>query len=188
MARQAMLHVFGRPTLDGTKQRESLRDIRVFSQCSDSELRAVDAVTCEVPVSSGLVLAREGCPCSQVIFVVEGIAESKREGDLIGMLSNGAHIGACEAMRRLAHTTTVTAATAMTVLALSVRDFRSLRYSIPHLEAACTGHDEPQRPRETATATASRATHDVLLGSFHGAARPRPHPVPREGLCLPSVE
>ena len=131
-----------RPRLDGTESVAELARIPMFAPCTSAELVLVDRLSCTIRVPAGAVVAVEGRPAVQVLYVIAGWARRTREGELLGVVHAGACIGADEVDRRAVHSVTIETETEMVVRAFSLREFASLRRAVPRL-AFCTSAGEP---------------------------------------------
>jgi len=111
---------------DGREQVEALARFPLFAGCTRAELRRIDALTYELDVPAGRVLAREGEPASQVLFVTAGWGRATRGAANVGCYEPGSCIGGVECAAGSTNSDTVIAETTVTVLAATAREFRSL--------------------------------------------------------------
>jgi len=118
---------------DGRAQRQALADLATFSNCTDEELARVDALTTELRLSGGRVLARQGQLAREVIFVVSGRVALARDGRAAEMLDGNACIGAPECFTCEPHQASAVALTDVTVRVAGAREARSLVHDVPRL-------------------------------------------------------
>ena len=90
------------------------------------ELDRIAGLATPMSVAPGKVLAREGEIGSEFFVVVEGTAEARINDELVGTLSSRSFFGELALLDRGSRTATVTASTAMTLLALSRVEFHEL--------------------------------------------------------------
>ena len=153
---------WGRPKrsrLDGTDHAAALARVPVFEGCTKRELARIDALTFEVALPKGYVLARQDAPVLEVYFVVSGAAIVTRDGAMVGALEPGACVGAAEMFANRPYAVSVTATTPLLVRVASPREMRSLVDGIPRLAhlrlrhvlpPAEAGAVEERRPAEAA--------------------------------------
>lgn len=107
---------------------ERLRSIPLFSSCSDKDLSQVDALVDDFSVAKGTVLAEQGTPARQAFIILDGRAEVRIDGTKIAELCTGDSFGEMALLSKPAElrSATVTALTAMELLALEPRSFNAL--------------------------------------------------------------
>ena len=110
-----------------------LRDIWMFSACSNSQLRTIRRAIEEVVVPKGRVLCEEGSIGREFFFIVEGRAAVTVEGRRTATLGPGAYFGELALLDRKPRSASVTSDTEMTLLVLEQRRFNGLLDEMPTL-------------------------------------------------------
>ena len=110
-----------------------LRDIWLFSACSNSQLRTIRRAIEEVVVPKGRVLCEEGSIGREFFFIVEGKASVSRDGRRAATLGPGAYFGELALLDRKPRSATVISDTEMTLLVLEQRRFNGLLDEMPAL-------------------------------------------------------
>src|ERR1700690_3929240 len=105
--------------LNGTVRVELLREIWLFSQCSDSELDALANLAIGINYSAGTVLALEGHQERGFFVIVSGAAEARRGGTLLATLEPGDFFGEMAILERDRQVATVTTVAPTSVLAFT---------------------------------------------------------------------
>ena len=103
-----------------------LRNVWLFSDCSDHELDEVSALCTSVQVCAGQTLVRAGCGERSCLVVVSGLAAVERAGRRIGHAAEGAIVGLAGLIDGRGSSVTVVAETDMHVLVLHYEDFAAL--------------------------------------------------------------
>jgi voltage-gated potassium channel len=106
---------------------DSLQGVTLFSECNAAELRLVASLLTPITVRSGRVLARQGELGRECFVIVSGHAVVEHDGAIVGHAVAGSIVGELALMGERRRTATVTAATEMSVLAMSQTEFASLR-------------------------------------------------------------
>jgi hypothetical protein len=114
------------PRSDGRAQRTALGRFPLFATCTRAQVARIDALTFELDVPAGRVLAREGARAAEVLFVTAGRIRVTRGRETVGTYDPGSCIGAVEVGTGGTFPATVTTETATTVLVASPQEFRSL--------------------------------------------------------------
>jgi hypothetical protein len=114
------------PRPDGRAQRAALGRFPLFATCTRAEVARIDALTLELDVPAGRVLAREGARATEVLFVTAGRIHVTRGPETVGSYDPGSCIGAVELGTGGRFPVTVTTETPATVLVASPQEFRSL--------------------------------------------------------------
>ena len=112
-----------------------LRDITLFNDCSDDELRGIDALVTELVVMPGRELARQGAHAREFLVIGSGEALVTRDGEEIGRLGAGSFVGEMALLDGGRRSATVTAATLMTIYVLHTTDFWALLQLAPRVAA-----------------------------------------------------
>lgn len=100
----------------------ALRAVRELAPCSDSEIRRLLAYTDEVRLSARDAVAQEGRYCSELVVVIEGTLNARRQ-----LIGPGEAIGWRAMWERSTNPVTVTAATDARVLVMSHDQFRAVK-------------------------------------------------------------
>lgn len=103
-----------------------LREVSLFSACSDTELAHIASLADEAELPEGRVLCQEGRPGAECFVVVAGKARATLGGEEIAVLGPGAIVGEMALLDRRPRSATVTAITPMDVLVLDPRSFSGL--------------------------------------------------------------
>jgi len=111
----------------------ALRSMPLFRDCTDDELRQIDAVADEVTVPSGRSLVRQGELGREFVIIIEGSATVDRDGTVVATLGEGAHFGELALLVDHPRNATVTAATDLKLQVIDRRGFQNLLDSSPHL-------------------------------------------------------
>jgi CRP-like cAMP-binding protein len=109
----------------------ALRDMAIFSGCSDAELGRIGALSTECFAQAGDVLAEQDSRGLEFFVIVEGSAAVTRNGVRLATLGRGSFFGELALLDGAARTATVVAETDMRLLVLSRREFSSLHHAAP---------------------------------------------------------
>lgn len=112
---------------------EHLRDVGLFSGCSDRELQRVDRLTCTEDVAAGTVLCKQGVFGRESFVIVSGHADVSIDCAPIATLGPGSFFGELSVLDGYRRAATVTAATPMTVLVLSGQELEALLADVPRV-------------------------------------------------------
>lgn len=112
---------------------DQLRQVSIFAELSDRELKKVLRLVTPVDVRQGKVLTREGEPGREFMIIVAGEAEVRRDDQTIATLGPGDFFGELAVLAGVPRTATVVAITDMTVEALNRREFSTLLDDNPRL-------------------------------------------------------
>jgi CRP-like cAMP-binding protein len=112
---------------------ELIRETPLFENLSRRELARVARIVEEQELEAGTELITEGAPGDTFFVVVEGELDVRRRGRRVARLGPGSFVGEIALLSRAPRVATVTAATALRVLALDGDDFVGLLDSIPEL-------------------------------------------------------
>jgi len=105
---------------------EQLRGVSLFAGCTDKELARIDRLGTATNVGAGTVLCREGAVGRQTFVILEGEAAVTIDGVDVAHLGPGSFFGEMSVIDGTQRVATVTAATDMTVLALTPQELREL--------------------------------------------------------------
>jgi CRP-like cAMP-binding protein len=112
-----------------------LRRVPLFERCSGRELTHIAAVADELSLPEGRTLTKEGKPGREFLVLVEGLAEVRRKGRRVNVLSAGDFFGEIALVTDRPRTATVTTTTPVRVLVVTARDFRRLLADTPSMQA-----------------------------------------------------
>ena len=107
---------------------EQLREIPLFSGCSDRELATVDSLVDDFEAAAGAVLAEQGTPARQAFVIVSGTAIVEIDGVVIATLGPGDSFGEMALLSRPVglRSATVTATSDVQLLVCDPRSFSTL--------------------------------------------------------------
>jgi CRP/FNR family transcriptional regulator, cyclic AMP receptor protein len=108
-----------------------LKDIWLFSNCTQSELRKIRGSLDQAEVDEGQLLVEEGEMGSYLFVIVSGRAQVRRKGRTVSELGPGDHFGELSLLDRKPHSASVVCTTDMEMLILSRRHFDRLLTSVP---------------------------------------------------------
>ena len=110
---------------------ELLKRVPLFADCSKSELRALAKSTDEIDLREGTVMTREGRPGREFFVLIEGKARVTKDGQKVAELKGGDWFGEIALITNRPRTATVTATSAVDVLVLTDRRFRTVVETMP---------------------------------------------------------
>jgi CRP-like cAMP-binding protein len=111
-----------------------LRNVWLFSSCTDDELARVAGLAAPRTAESGDLLCTEGAPGDEFFVIVEGSAETSVGGDKVGDLGAGSFFGEMALIDGGDRTATIRATSPMSLFVLSRNDFNTmLSTSMPHI-------------------------------------------------------
>jgi len=105
---------------------EALRSVELFRNCSDRVLNDIAGLVSESHFAAGEMLCQEGRIGRQAFVILDGEAAVDISGTRVGTLGPGKVVGEMALIDHGPRSATVTALSPMTVLTLSVLEFRSL--------------------------------------------------------------
>jgi len=112
----------------------SLRKVSLFADCTDRELLQIDRLMTELTVGPGRTLMGRGTAALQFVIVREGYGRVSANGQDIGRLGPGSHIGE-HTFRGQPWNATITALTPMSFFVLNAGELAGLLSDIPALRA-----------------------------------------------------
>ena len=112
---------------------ELLKKVPLFTGCSKNELRQLAKTADEIDLRQGTVLTREGRPGREFFVLIDGTAEVTRKGKKIADLGPGAWLGEIALITDSPRTATVTSTSAVDVLVITDRRFRSVVETMPSI-------------------------------------------------------
>ena len=110
---------------------EELREVALFSGCSDRQLWRIAALTTEHRIEAGRALTVAGEFGDELFVIIQGTATVSRDGLVLGAVGAGSFVGEISLLDGSGRTATVTADTDMVLLALSRAEFHSAYFLIP---------------------------------------------------------
>jgi CRP-like cAMP-binding protein len=105
---------------------DNLKDIPVFSELSDEELRRIATFANEDSVHEGTTLIREGDYSNEMIAIESGTADVVRDGTTVASIGPGEVVGEIGVLEKGMRNATVVATSAMRVVRLSNWDVKRL--------------------------------------------------------------
>lgn len=110
---------------------ELLKRVPLFADCSKAELRTLAKSADEIDLREGTVMTREGRPGREFFVLIEGTARVSRNGRKLAELKGGDWFGEIALITNRPRTATVTATSAVDVLVITDRRFRSVVETMP---------------------------------------------------------
>jgi len=119
---------------------------RLFAGLTTRQLRQVAACSTELTVPAGRVLCRQGRCRLELVVILAGEALATTDGTPVGILGQGAHLGAHSVAAGAHSGATVTTLTTTDVLVISAGELTELASKIPAIRhRLATGGDAPVR-------------------------------------------
>ena len=116
----------------GKKQHlEHLRNVALFSACTERDLAKIAKAGDEVLVPAGYVMADQGQTGREAYVLLEGSATVRRNGKKVATAGPGTLVGELSLLDHGPRTATVTADTECNVLVLDQRHFAGLIAEVP---------------------------------------------------------
>ena len=112
---------------------ELLKRVPLFADCSKAELRELARNADEIDLAEGTVMTREGRPGREFFVLISGKARVTQKGKEIAELSGGDWFGEIALLTDTPRTATVTATSAVDVLVLTDRRFRTVVETMPSI-------------------------------------------------------
>ena len=112
---------------------QHLASVPLFRGLTNKELRDIAKATVELDIEQGKEFVTQGDVGREAFVIVEGQAEVRRGGQKIGGLGPGDCVGEMALLDHGPRTASVIAATPLTVLVLSPREFSGLLDEVPSL-------------------------------------------------------
>ena len=112
---------------------DHLRNVPLFSSCSNKELQTIARATDELTVPAGHVLTDQGQMGREAFIIVDGSATVKRNGKKVATLGPGSVVGELSLLDHGPRTATVTTDTDATVLVIEQRYFLGVLEDVPAL-------------------------------------------------------
>lgn len=133
---------------DRARAVETLRKVALFDGCTDDELARIDRLFTEVRVAPDRVVMSRGSSALQFVVVREGYARVTSEGEDIGRVGPGSHIGE-RALVGATWRARIVALTEMRVLVMNAGELASMLHEVPSLRERIE-HARSERPASTA--------------------------------------
>ena len=112
---------------------DHLRNVPLFSSCSNKELQTIARATDELTVPAGHVLTDQGQMGREAFIIVDGSATVKRNGKKVATLGPGSVVGELSLLDHGPRTATVTTDSDTTVLVIEQRYFLGVLEDVPAL-------------------------------------------------------
>lgn len=110
-----------------------LASVRLFSNCTNKQLREIARVATQVRVPAGKILAREGDVGRELFIILEGSASVTRDGRHLTTLTVGDVVGELAVLTHHPRNATITAETDLGILVLTHSGLDQLLDDIPGL-------------------------------------------------------
>jgi CRP/FNR family transcriptional regulator, cyclic AMP receptor protein len=121
---------------------ELLKKVPLFVGCSKTELRQLARIADEIDLREGTVLTREGRSGREFFVLIAGTARVAKKDKKIADLGPGDWFGEIALVTDSPRTATVTATSAVDVLVITDRSFRTVVETMPSIALkvlACLG-------------------------------------------------
>jgi CRP/FNR family cyclic AMP-dependent transcriptional regulator len=112
---------------------ELLKKVPLFADCSKTELRALAKTADELDLREGTVMTREGRPGREFFVLVDGGALVTKKGKKVAELKGGDWFGEIALLTDTPRTATVTATSAVDVLVITDRRFKTVVETMPSI-------------------------------------------------------
>ena len=112
---------------------ELLKKVPLFADCSKTELRALAKTADELDLREGTVMTREGRPGREFFVLVDGSALVTKKGKKVADLAGGDWFGEIALLTDTPRTATVTATSAVDVLVITDRRFKTVVETMPSI-------------------------------------------------------
>ncbi|MDQ3964434.1 MAG: cyclic nucleotide-binding domain-containing protein [Actinomycetota bacterium] len=110
-----------------------LRQVQLFSKCSNRELKRVASLVTPIDVEEGEALTREGQPGSELFVIASGRARVTLRESEIATLLPGDVFGEMALLEQGPRAATVTATTPMIIYVLEPRELWTLLEDVPQI-------------------------------------------------------
>jgi CRP/FNR family transcriptional regulator, cyclic AMP receptor protein len=115
------------------KALEHLRNVSLFSTCSNKDLEKIAKASDEVNLAAGTVIVDQGQTGREAFVMVSGSATVRRNGKKVATLGPGAVIGELSLLDHGPRTATVVCDVDSAVLVISQRNFIGVLDEVPAL-------------------------------------------------------
>ena len=113
------------------RKTEQLREVPLFSACTDKELAQIARACDEMTVDADVLVVEEGAKGQEFFLIVAGEASVSRGGRRVASLGSGQYFGELSLLDDAPRNATVTAKTPLTLLRLGHREFAAVLDSWP---------------------------------------------------------
>ncbi|HTT85854.1 MAG TPA: cyclic nucleotide-binding domain-containing protein [Acidimicrobiales bacterium] len=110
---------------------DHLRQVQMFSACTDRELAQIARACDEMAVEAEKVVVEEGSTGEDFFLVVAGEADVIRDGHAVASVGPGQYFGELSLLDEAPRSATVRARTPMTLIRLGRREFSAVLDSWP---------------------------------------------------------
>jgi CRP-like cAMP-binding protein len=110
---------------------DALREVPLFSGCSNKELEKVAKASDEIRMTAGTLIVDQGQTGREAFIVVEGEVEVKRNGRKVASLGPGAIVGELSLLDHGPRTAMATCETDCTLLVIDSRRFTGVLDAVP---------------------------------------------------------
>ena len=108
------------------QQIDLLREVPLFSLCSEKDIRAIAQLGTESEVEAGSVLTARGQPGKEFFLVLDGVASCRIDKREVRRFGPGEFFGEMALLYGGVRTADVVATSEMRLLVLNAREFRSM--------------------------------------------------------------
>lgn len=108
-----------------------LKNVWLFSACTNKELNLIAQLADEVDVPKGAVLTQEGKPGRECFVVADGNAKCAIKGKRVATYGSGEIFGEMSLLDQGPRSATITAETPMKLYVLDARSFATLLDQVP---------------------------------------------------------
>jgi CRP/FNR family cyclic AMP-dependent transcriptional regulator len=112
---------------------EHLRKVPLFTDFSRDDFEHIHSVATELQVAAGQVLMSEGETGHEMVVVLDGALEVRRDGVHVADIGPGGFVGEMALLLHRQRNSTVVASADSTVLQIDGRGFDALLESVPQL-------------------------------------------------------
>ena len=113
------------------QQIDLLKEVPLFSGCSQGELRAVAQLGTPVNVDKGELLTAQGSAGREFFLVLSGVASCRLGKRQVAQFTTGGYFGELALLHGGVRTADVVAETDMELLVLDAREFKSMLMTTP---------------------------------------------------------
>jgi len=110
---------------------QHLRNVPLFSSCSNKELERIAKAADEVNVKAGTLIVDQGQTGREAYILLKGVAVVRRNGKKVTSLSEGSVIGELSLLDHGPRTASVSAETDCTLLVISQRNLYGVIDKVP---------------------------------------------------------
>ena len=103
-----------------------LRNVPLFSACSNKELRRIAAIADELEFREGKILTRQGGPGREMFVLLDGTVKVERNGVQVNVLGPGDFLGEGALVLGKPRNATITATSPLRALVISDVNFKQL--------------------------------------------------------------